>query len=355
MKKSVEIIYRLIGEKRPVTFEVVFQNIKSSPIKIDNLIQKSLDLKIPITIKTDKKGYLARQCPKCGIFFKIEAEDWEKNIRKSNSKMHCPICGCNATYGFWNTKQQHEEIIKRLNDFYGNYYYKEAEKALKDLKNDYGIEVDYFVPGQKKNIWHIPIDLKEELLNNNTCKKCNTRYAVIGSPFFCPCCGFYSLFDFLEGIEKRIKDLPKIKSKLIKWNKDIAEDYCRELIENSLVSIVTSFQKLASDKYVELNGKLDGLNDFQNISKGSELFEKCGYGYDKWLNDKELKQLNRFIQQRHLLVHTQGFINENYIEKSGDNTYTIGQRLVIKETDVSRLLSIVKKLGKGLMSLKKVI
>ena len=66
-----------------------------------------------------------------------------------------------------------------------------------------------------------------------------------------------------------------------------------------------------------------------------------------------MKELNIFFQKRHLIVHTNGIINENYITKSGDATYKVDQRLVIKEQDVLRLISIVKKLGEGLMSLVK--
>ena len=68
---------------------------------------------------------------------------------------------------------------------------------------------------------------------------------------------------------------------------------------------------------------------------------------------KMIMKCNIFFHKRHLIVHTNGIINENYITKSGDATYKVDQRLVIKEQDVLRLISIVKKLGKGLMSLVK--
>ncbi len=137
-------------------------------------------------------------------------------------------------------------------------------------------------------------------------------------------------------------------------DKDFAENTNRDMTENCLKDVVSAFQMLASEIYVKLNGKLDGLNDFQNISKGSELLKKkCDYGYEKWLSDDEIKELNIFFHKRHLIVHTNGIINENYITKSGDTTYKVDQRLVIKEQDVLILISIVKKLGKGLMSLVK--
>ncbi|MBR2169983.1 MAG: hypothetical protein IJ952_06435, partial [Alistipes sp.] len=49
-----------------------------------------------------------------------------------------------------------------------------------------------------------------------------------------------------------------------------------------------------------------------------------------------------------------GMVDQKYIDKSGDSSYVIGQRLVVKESDALSLLAIVKKLGTGLSSIKEV-
>ena len=61
--------------------------------------------------------------------------------------------------------------------------------------------------------------------------------------------------------------------------------------------------------------------------------------------------MNMFFQRRHLIEHNNGMVDQKYVDKSGDNSYVIGQRLVVKESDAYALLAIIKKLAKGLMTL----
>jgi hypothetical protein len=61
--------------------------------------------------------------------------------------------------------------------------------------------------------------------------------------------------------------------------------------------------------------------------------------------------LLRLIQQRHLLAHSEGIVDQDYINKSGDKTYAVGQRLVIQETTVVRTAYLVSKLVEELRKL----
>ena len=69
---------------------------------------------------------------------------------------------------------------------------------------------------------------------------------------------------------------------------------------------------------------------------------------------KVYQQMNLLFQRRHLIEHNNGMVDQKYIDKSGDNSYAVGQRLVVKGSDPLTLLAIIKKLGKGLVSLKEV-
>ena len=64
--------------------------------------------------------------------------------------------------------------------------------------------------------------------------------------------------------------------------------------------------------------------------------------------------MNMLFQRRHLIEHNNGMVDQKYIDKSGDSSYVIGQRLVVKESDALTLLAIIKKLGTGLSSMKEV-
>ena len=135
--------------------------------------------------------------------------------------------------------------------------------------------------------------------------------------------------------------------------RDTAEDFYRYILERSLTDIISAFQFFASSIYKLLTGKEPRKNDFQIIEKGSELFESaCGKGYSAWLSTAELSFMTIQFQRRHCLEHCGGIVDQQYIDRSGDHSYRIGQRLVVKEHDVRMLLAIVQKLTNGLNQLK---
>jgi len=67
------------------------------------------------------------------------------------------------------------------------------------------------------------------------------------------------------------------------------------------------------------------------------------------VTEAQLIRLNVYFQQRHLLSHCQGIVDEEYLAKSGDASYAVGQRLVITEEAVLEFASVVELLGNGLI------
>ena len=90
-------------------------------------------------------------------------------------------------------------------------------------------------------------------------------------------------------------------------------------------------------------------NAFQNLGEGTGLWHAAyGKGYSDHLDAGELAVLVRMFQQRHLLAHRQGLVDEDYIERSGDTSYRIGQRLVVREAAVRECLALDEKLAAGM-------
>ena len=49
------------------------------------------------------------------------------------------------------------------------------------------------------------------------------------------------------------------------------------------------------------------------------------------------------VLKRHLLSHTDGIVDQKYIDRSFDKTDSVGQRIVVKEKDVLSLVNFSKK------------
>lgn len=319
-------------------------------------------MEIPITIHSDEKGYFDRECPNenCLYTFKINMQDWKEKV--SDDEVHCPMCGHIDTADKWWTQEQLESMQEIAASYAMSMITKELDKAFGKLarstRNNKFLKITY-KPSRKITFQNNPIGQSEEWETDITCEKCGTRYSVIGSAYFCPCCGHNSAVsafnESTDSIEKMLKSLPEMKQLLTEsYGRDKAETMCRGLLESSLGDIVSAFQKFASCHYDKLTGEISRVNDFQIVEKGSQLFkDAAGKGYEEWLSDKELHDMNMFFQRRHLIEHNNGMVDQKYVDKSGDNSYVIGQRLVVKENDAYALLTIIKKLAKGLMTLQK--
>ena len=53
-------------------------------------------------------------------------------------------------------------------------------------------------------------------------------------------------------------------------------------------------------------------------------------------------------QRRHLLAHSEGMVDDRYLQKSQDTAYKAGQRIVIKEKDVRVLMGYVRIIADNL-------
>ena len=317
-------------------------------------------MEIPITIHSDEKGYFDRECPNenCLYTFKINMQDWKEKV--SNDEVHCPMCGHIDTADKWWTQEQLESMQEIAASYAMSMITKELDKAFGKLarstRNNKFLKITY-KPSRKITFQNNPIGQSEEWETDITCEKCGTRYSVIGSAYFCPCCGHNSAVsafnESTDSIEKMLKSLPEMKQLLTEsYGRDKAETMCRGLLESSLGDIVSAFQKFASCHYDKLTGEISRVNDFQIIEKGSQLFkDAAGKGYEEWLSDQELHDMNMLFQRRHLIEHNNGMVDQKYVDKSGDHSYVIGQRLVVKENDAYALLAIIKKLAKGHMKL----
>jgi hypothetical protein len=61
-----------------------------------------------------------------------------------------------------------------------------------------------------------------------------------------------------------------------------------------------------------------------------------------------MKLLTRCFQQRHLLAHTQGIVDADYLARTGDTSYRLGQRIIVKEASLRNFVDLVEQLAAGL-------
>ena len=279
-----------------------------------------------------------------------------KNIFKDEA-IWCPLCRHEASSDAWFTIEQIEyaksEAFEVVKGKIHNSLLSGARKFNQGQSKHKFISMSMKVKGGKKREYAIPIKSAESMQLKIKCEVCNSRFAVIGSALFCPACGHNSVTqmyaDSLRKIKAKRDNIEIVRDALIEAaTKDEAELTCRSLKESCILDGVVAFQKYCEGLYLKYG--TPPFNAFQRLKQGNALWkEKIQKGYDFWLQPDEILSLNILFQKRHILSHNEGIVDSKYIDNSGDNSYKVGQRIVVLDKDIDNLLSYLEKLGEGLV------
>ena len=323
---------------------------------IRNLQQlNGMTVSVPPGIEKDAVGFIDRECPAtdCKFRFKVHADDWRDIV--TDEAVHCAFCGHTADSQKWFTQDQIEYakkialaqvkglISQALRDDAQRWNQSQASRGfLKITMNVSSQPMEVVLPAESTNPMRVQIG----------CSSCGCRYAVIGSAFFCPACGHndadHVFQQSMSAILATLDAIPLVRQGLA--DPDVAENTVRLMIESGLQNAVTAFQRLAEALYLRrpTAGK-PRRNVFQNLADGSAVWVTAfGHDYEAHLSATELFRLNLFFQQRHLLAHRDGLVDDDYVAKSGDATYRAGQRIVIREANVRECIQLIETLAAGL-------
>lgn len=315
--------------------------------------------KLSIPIEADERGYVDRECPAngCKFVFKVLELDWKDRFR--DEAVFCPQCGHSEPADHWWTTRQVQEAQEQattvLEARIANALHHDAREFNARAPKGF-ISMSMTVSGNGHALEAIvPIAAAAVLEQELSCGRCSAHYAVVGSAFFCPCCGHNSVEQMFDGalakVRTKVGGIGVVREALrASLGADEAETFCRSIIEGGLQDCVVAFQHLAERLYVPpVGAKPPGQNVFQRLDEGSKLWKAAvGTGYEDWLTAAELDALKLLFQQRHLFAHREGLVDDKYVLKSGDTRYRTGQRLVVAPADVLRMVTLVEKLGTGL-------
>jgi len=311
---------------------------------------------VAFPVHPDEDGYVDKECPSesCMFQFKIHNEDWAEKV--SDEEVYCALCGHTAPADSWWTTEQlenaQEQAFQQFSGIVGDAMRRDARRFNRAQSEGGFLRMSMEVNGTRGRRALVPIPSGEPLDLRIECDTCATRFAVVGSAFFCPACGASSATRVFDDSIRKVRLKAEASDALRNHyaglgERDEGEILARTLLETALTDCVVAYQRLAEELYrSHPNGSDPRLNVFQRIRDGSELWRSVvGEGYEDWLSEDELTQLNVFFQRRHLLQHTDGSVDERYLERSGDHTYQVGQRIVVRQEDVIRLADLVERLA----------
>ncbi|PTS87388.1 MULTISPECIES: hypothetical protein [unclassified Caulobacter] len=327
----------------------MFENLQKELRRLAELQQ------VEVPLEGDAEGYADKECPAeaCLFQFKIHGDDWKDIVR--DEEVFCPSCRHTAPARSWFTTAQVEAakqyalgtVVNRLNGAMRA----DAQASKRRQKPGAFLSITLDVKGGRDAVL-VPVAAAEPMRLRTTCEDCACRYSYVGAAYFCPSCGKNSAsHTFLQTLAT-IRTAAGLGETLrTALGPDEAEVMTRALLEKAMQDTVTSFQRLAEQLYEARTGNAARRNAFQNLDAGSELWQaELGGSYEQLLDVAAMKELRVYYQQRHLLAHQQGIVDSDYVSRSGDVGYAVGQRLVIKDSAVLRFANLVEGLGNALLA-----
>lgn len=308
---------------------------------------------ISVPIETDSEGCLVKECPSepCLFLFKIHGDDWSNIVR--DEEVFCPSCGHVAPAKSWYPRAQIEAArdyaLGTITNSMNKAMRADAAASKRRQNRNSFLSITLDVKGGRDAVL-LPVAAAEPMRLRTTCESCGCRYSYVGAAYFCPSCGANSASHTFTQTLNTIRTSAGLGETLRKTlGPDEAEVMIRSLLEKAIQDTVMSFQRLNEQLYELQSGKTARRNAFQSLDAGSNLWrDEIGLGYADLIDQAKLDKLGVYFQQRHLIAHQQGIVDQDYIARSGDNTYAAGQRLVIRSSAVLELADLIEDLGERL-------
>ena len=303
---------------------------------------------IRISFPTDEDGLVGRECPNpdCLGYFKVKLGT---GLKGANMPCHCPYCGHVSGHDhFWTQEQiayARSVALNKIQDALRRDT-QEWDRELRASTRNSFIKLSMEFKGQ-----HHPIRYyrEKQLETKVVCDNCTLEYAIYGVFAYCPDCGAHNSLQILKkNLELAAKELTLAAAA---EDHDLAKYLTSDALENA-VSAFDGFGRevcsLHSDQAAD-PAKARAIS-FQNLPKaGSAVTSNFGYDLAGVLAPNDWAFCVQCFQKRHLLAHTMGVIDRQYIDITHDPTAAVGRRITVDASEVQRLIDVLLRMGAQLI------
>jgi hypothetical protein len=211
--------------------------------------------------------------------------------------------------------------------------------------------------------WHYA-EVKQQFHFKCETAKCETETDMLGDGYgFCPRCGRTNARKlFVESMGKM----------LCRWdetNKNVSERKEREAVwEDLTVKSLFAFEPLAKHLRSRLmcfpmtarrRKDLENVNFQKPVGANESLMQWFGIGMMEWAGNAvsprreipqiEISFLEKMVQRRHILTHSGGVVDQEYVDLSEDTQFSLGKRIRVRSHEAKRFVERVREMGTNLL------
>lgn len=285
---------------------------------------------VPVIISSDQEGYFGRTCPDCKSYFRTD---------DPAQIIHCPYCATrqgNVAFTTENQKLFVEKVLSMWREAFGQ-------------RRNVVLDMDQLITELPANrpVWAYS---EQKQQTSHHCS-CGTGYDILGDYGCCPTCGKRNSLQVFIGL------LLKAETDFDLANANLKDRHEREVEWEKLTRLVSDFEAMARDIQSQLirlpltprrRKQLQTLS-FQNLLTANERLETwVGFDFMDRMDQEDKQFLNRMFHRRHILTHNAGRVDEEYLQKSGDTTLRLNERVRVRSNEIKRLFPLLKTCAENL-------
>jgi hypothetical protein len=292
-------------------------------------------------IQSDEQGMWGRNCPLCKKYFRTNHVDGVTDIT------FCPYCSHAATSLAFISKEQRTYVVA----FY------DALMRARIGKTNTALDIAEIT--DETPAWHYSEEKQQFHFLCDT-KDCHAETDILGEYGYCPRCGRTNarkLFSermnkMLTRWETTLKTVSDPKEQCTIW----------EDMTKACVSEFEAFAKHVRTRLMRFpmtakrTKRLETELNFQRPLQADELLlEWFDMGLLEWPGDattpkrsipkSELPFIKQMVQKRHILIHNGGVVDQDYLDKSGDTTVQLGERIRVCSKEARQFIERVQTMG----------
>ncbi len=335
------------------------------PDGLSNIETTDEGFQASLSLSVDEDGFFGRECPACEQPFKINADQWQ--TVPDEAQVVWPYCGEQPEdVNDFMAPDQRERVDAAINALAEQY----VHGAFSDmLRHSFGstrrmgggmFSIEMSVDsGSPPPIRVLPQYVEEKVRRTITCSNCSTIYAVYGASAFCPVCGpRATLAMVIEAIEA-VRTALSLEDHLPEDAREQARaiGVFGNVAADTIKRVVTLFEVFARNQFVEcVEAHVDALRKagrsiFQRLDDADDLFsEHAGLRLSGLVDVYTWARMLVIFQQRHVLVHRHGHVDDHYLQRVPTARQRVGQALVVTRKEAEQALDDFERLAQALAS-----
>jgi Zn finger protein HypA/HybF involved in hydrogenase expression len=280
-------------------------------------------------IMSDELGMWGRICPFCRTYF------------RSNHIMDatiCPYCGSLS------------DSLQFITEAQGRYVAAFCNAYIEAGQKKSSITIDLETVTDSKPEWKYA---EERQQFHFKCLNCETETDILGEYGWCPKCGKTNAREIInaklkqleEGFDKADKAIADKAERSQQWEEINSKCFSGfEALGRHLQTILAKLPATPSRKK-----EVEGLS-FQRLLEAAECLKQW-YGVDIFKNVSPDDQgfLNLMLNQRHIIEHNGGKVDQKYLNQSGDKKARLNERISIGSNRIRHLLPVMCAISTNLL------